>query len=270
MAQERVRALVQAHEDVYAAVLGLADGLGADAWSSPTGCPGWDVKDQLSHIIGVERTMLGEPDEEVELPDLPHLANDFARAVEPAVHLRRARSPHELVMEAEEVFARRRAALDQLEDDDLDRPMRGAAGLQMKGSQMLRLRVFDLACHEYDIRRAVGEVPDGTAGQAGTAHLELTVEQILRLWGRTWGATDLDGYLEVEVAGFGLAHLDLASGALERDGAGQEPRARWRLEVAQLLALAGGRTDAPGPDEVFAGGDQGWAAQVHAAAGVTP
>ena len=24
-------------------------------WALPTECPGWDVKDQLSHLIGIER-----------------------------------------------------------------------------------------------------------------------------------------------------------------------------------------------------------------------
>ena len=30
-------------------------------WALPTECPGWDVKDQLSHVIAVERTVMGEP-----------------------------------------------------------------------------------------------------------------------------------------------------------------------------------------------------------------
>ena len=30
-------------------------------WALPTECPGWDVKDQFSHLIGIERAIMGEP-----------------------------------------------------------------------------------------------------------------------------------------------------------------------------------------------------------------
>src|SRR5258708_2549828 len=30
-------------------------------WGLRTECPGWDVKDQLSHLVGIERSIMGDP-----------------------------------------------------------------------------------------------------------------------------------------------------------------------------------------------------------------
>ena len=43
---------------------GLAEAcyeLSDSEWALPTECPGWDVKDQLSHLVGIERSIMGEP-----------------------------------------------------------------------------------------------------------------------------------------------------------------------------------------------------------------
>ena len=60
-------------------------------WALPTECPGWDVKDQLSHLIGIERAIMGEPVPEWSETMGDHVKNDFAATNERFVAVRRAR-----------------------------------------------------------------------------------------------------------------------------------------------------------------------------------
>ena len=66
--------------------------LSESEWALPTECPGWDVKDQLSHLIGIERAIMGEPVPTWDEPLGAHVKNDFAATNEPFVAVRRALS----------------------------------------------------------------------------------------------------------------------------------------------------------------------------------
>ena len=59
--------------------------LSSTEWALPTECPGWDVKDQLSHLIGIERSIMGEAAPVWDSPLGPHVKNDFAVVNEPWV-----------------------------------------------------------------------------------------------------------------------------------------------------------------------------------------
>lgn len=265
MSEETLRQLVAAHRGVFDGLRDAVDGLDASGWATETGCPGWDVHDQIAHVIGVERTMLGDAPDEVELPDLPHIKNDFGKVVEVAIQARRGVSAEDLLQEADEVFARRLAVLEGLEPAALQEPMDGAAGLRLKGSQMLRLRVFDMVCHEHDIRRALGREGD-TQGP----HVDVSVEQVLRGWARALPPGVESGILEVVVADGPTARLDLADGTLHRDGEGPDPTATCHLDVGELLAIAAGRSDAPDPSQLRIDGDRDWVARALAGAAITP
>ena len=84
-------------------------------WALPTECPGWDVKDQLSHLIGIERAIMGEPVPEWSGPLGDHVKNDFAATNEPFVAVRRATARGPSVRaEFVEVTTTRLAQLDAL------------------------------------------------------------------------------------------------------------------------------------------------------------
>jgi len=266
MSEELLAQLVAAHDRVFAGILDAVAGLDADGWATPTGCPGWDVHDQLAHVIGVERAMLGDDPDDIEVPDLPHLRNDFGRAIEVAVQARRGRSAEQLVAEARETFARRLAQLESLDPAALQEPLDGPSGMRMKASQMLRTRIFDMVTHEHDIRRALGQ-PDSSGGQ----HVDIAVEQVVRAWARFLPErVEGSGVIAVAVTGREPVSIDLAEGQLHRGGAGPAASATLHLDVGALLALAGGRTDAPGPDQVTIDGDREIAAQVLTVATITP
>ena len=256
-----------AHRQVFDGCLTAVDGLDEAGWATPTGCPGWDVHDQLAHVIGVERTMLGDPADEIELPELAHVRNDLGRFVEVAVQARRGRSGAALVAEAQETFARRLAVLDALGPDALGGELAGPGGMALKASQMLRTRVFDLTSHEHDIRRALAR-PGDTTGP----HVDIAVEQVLRAWTRHLPRRiGSEGVLEVRVTGRAPVRLSFVDGAIHRDeNAAPPPTATIHLDVSELLAVGGGRTDAPSPGAVPIDGDRAWAARVLEHATITP
>jgi uncharacterized protein (TIGR03083 family) len=265
--EELLAQLREAHRRVFDGCMDAVDGLDEPGWATPTGCPGWDVHDQLSHVIGVERAMLGDPADQVTLPEPSHVRNDFGRSIEVAVQARRGRPGAALVSEAQETFARRLAALDAMDPAALSAELAGPGGMVFKGSQMLRTRVFDLTSHEQDIRRALAR-PGDTTGP----HVDIAVEQILRAWARHLPKRiGPDGVLEVRVTGRTPVLVSFVDGAIHRDEhTASPPTATIHLDVAELLAVGGGRSDAPPPADVPIDGDRAWAVRVLEHATITP
>lgn len=262
MSQELLATIHQAHRELFDRLLEATAGLDADGWATPTGCPGWDVHDQLAHCVGLERRLLGDPVPEVAVPELPHLTGEVSRAMELDVEARRGVPGQQLREEARDAFARRLRALSELEPEALAQPLEGPGGMSGKGSTMLRIRVFDLSAHEQDIRRALGRHldPDG-------AHGELVGQQILRGVTRLWPERlQGPGAVEVEVTGPQphASRIELA------EGPGPERVARLRGTLGELMAVACGRSDAPDAAHLQADGDAGLAAEAVAAAAMTP
>jgi uncharacterized protein (TIGR03083 family) len=146
----------------------LCSDLADDEWELPTGCPGWTVKDHLSHLVDFEARAIGQPAPEHDPGPLPHLKNDLGRANEVGVDARRPRSGAEVLAEFRSVTAQRLAGLRQLTEQDLAGQTMSPAGPGTV-ADMLTLRVMDSWTHEQDIRRAVGRpghVQGPAAGEA--------------------------------------------------------------------------------------------------------
>jgi uncharacterized protein (TIGR03083 family) len=259
--------LVTAYGAVLDGILAATADLDDDGWGAPTGCPGWDVRAQLAHCVGLERRLLGDPelDPDVEVPDLPHLTGDVSRFMERDVEARRRVPAADLRTEAEEVFARRKDELGALTAEQLGEEVDSFFG-PMRTSGFLRLRLFDLTSHERDVRAALDRV-DGLDGP----HVPVVVEHVLRSWARVVPTrTEGGDTVRLVIAG-GPVDLDLGTGDLSR---GESVRATvsatLELSPAQALALAGGRTDAPALADLDHSGDEGPLTQLLAAAAVTP
>lgn len=271
MATDRSAQLEQLRTAYRAALDGLlaaTDGLDDAAWRRPTGCPGWDVHDQLAHCVGLERRLLGDDDldPEVVVPGLAHLTGDLGRFIERDVEARRGHPHAELVAEARAAFGRRLDQLAQLAPEQLADDGPSLFG-PMRLASSLRLRLFDLASHERDIRGAVDRI-DGLGGP----HVPIVVEHVLRAWGRTLPSrVDSEAVVAFDIAGGDLVGLDLATGELTRGAdAGASAVATLRLTPATTLALAGGRADAPQLEALDGRGDEALLGQVVAGAAVTP
>ena len=84
--------------EVWTSLATACDRIGAGQWDLATDCPGWTVRDQVSHLIGVERMLLGEPPPPPgRLPD--HVRNAFAELNEPWVEARRRVPGNEVLAE---------------------------------------------------------------------------------------------------------------------------------------------------------------------------
>lgn len=47
--------------EVWSSVVAACSQVTPEEWARMTACPGWTVKDQVSHLIGVEKMLLEEP-----------------------------------------------------------------------------------------------------------------------------------------------------------------------------------------------------------------
>src|SRR4051794_28982223 len=72
-----------------------------------TDCPGWSVKDNVAHMIGTERMLLGEQPAADAPSDAPHVRNDIGRHNEQWVESYRAQPGREVLAAFEAVTARR-------------------------------------------------------------------------------------------------------------------------------------------------------------------
>jgi len=162
--------------DLATYVAGLADtwdglatavtGLSPAEWDRPTDLPGWSVKDNVSHVVGVELVLLGEPVPAHTLPeDLPHVRNEFGAFMEVAVDLRRPVPGESVLAELRDVTERRLKTLRALDDSALDDEFPGPFGHPTKLRHLLGIRVFDCWAHEQDVRRALG-LPRSLGGVA--------------------------------------------------------------------------------------------------------
>ncbi|HEX9888704.1 MAG TPA: maleylpyruvate isomerase family mycothiol-dependent enzyme [Nitriliruptorales bacterium] len=170
--------LVDALEQTWAATSSFASTLTDREWELPTGCPGWTVKDNVSHLIGMERVLLGEPQPDhdlPDLPDLPHVRDDIGRFMEVDVDLRRPVDPADVLAEFDDVRARRIGELRSVPDADLETEITGLLGAPAPAKRVLPIRVFDCWAHDQDIRRAVGRPGNQTGLPA-----EVSIDRLTR------------------------------------------------------------------------------------------
>jgi uncharacterized protein (TIGR03083 family) len=136
---------------------GLADAcfeLSSNEWALPTECPGWDVKDQLSHLIGIERSIMGDAPPEWEGPLGDHVKNDFAAMNEAWVAVRRPLEGAAVRSEFVEVTESRLRQLGERTEDEWAAVGWSPVG-QVPYAVFMEVRVFDSWVHEQDARRAL-------------------------------------------------------------------------------------------------------------------
>lgn len=193
-------ALVEALSSTWSGLADACAGLSEAEWHLPTDLPGWTVKDNVSHLVGIERLLLGEPFPTHVLPDdLPHVRNEAGRFMEVAVDLRRGVPGAEVLSEFRAVTASRLAALAPA--TSLEEETSWLGGARRPLGDVLSIRVFDSWAHEQDVRRAVRR-PGGLASPA--AHVS-----------REWMLRGLSRLAEDVPAAEGRSMLVTTTGALE-------------------------------------------------------
>lgn len=158
--------LVEAFARTAQAVVDLGSTCAPGDFDKPTECPGWSVKDQISHVASVECWLEGAPLEAEEQPEPDYVRNDFGRIMQRGVAARRDRDGADVVRELAEIL---RFRLAHLRDPDLDR---GAIVDSPLGARtvldLVTMRIYDVWCHEQDIRTALGRPGDLDSPAAAT------------------------------------------------------------------------------------------------------
>ncbi|MER7764052.1 maleylpyruvate isomerase family mycothiol-dependent enzyme [Streptomyces sp. NPDC097619] len=138
------------------AISELVRPLAESDWNRPTPCPGWSVRDVVSHVIGLECEQLGDPRPIHSLPrDLRHVVDEPSRYMEVQVDVRRHHTSPEMTAELEYTVIRRSRQLRNEKRDPQSEVGRGPYGEAVTLETALRLRAFDLWLHEQDLRTAL-------------------------------------------------------------------------------------------------------------------
>ncbi|HWL35317.1 MAG TPA: maleylpyruvate isomerase family mycothiol-dependent enzyme [Frankiaceae bacterium] len=254
---------VDALAETWSSLASVCSGLSPAEWETPTELPGWSVKDNVSHVVGVELFLLGEPYPPHVVPDLPHIRNDAGRWVEVPVDLRRPVPGASVLAELSDVTARRLAELRALDEPALEETVRGVMDFPMKLKHLLGMRVFDSWAHEQDVRRALGRPGGLTSAAAILSRRRL----LLAMSGLVPSAAGRVVVLETTGALPSVATLTL--GASYVDGAADAPDVRLVMDFETFVRLGTGRV-AYAPGLVSIAGDEGLAEAFLGAMAITP
>jgi uncharacterized protein (TIGR03083 family) len=247
--------VVQTYTDAWThsieAISELLAVLPADSWNRPTECPGWSVRDVVSHVIAVESELLGDPRPIHALPrDLFHVRSDLQRYLELPVDKRRCHTAPEMTAELEYVIIRRCRALRNAAtgpDDAVAFPA-GPFSIQVPYHELLARRTLDVWVHEQDLRRAL-RLPGNLDSPAAQVTRDLLLRGLPKVIARTAGAPagstvvlDVTGPLEflrtvrVDDGGRGSIDAQVSLG----------PDVQFTLGWEAFLRLATGRVRADG------------------------
>jgi uncharacterized protein (TIGR03083 family) len=229
----------------FAVIEALLAELRPDDWTRATPCPGWDVRAQVAHLIGIESMLEGIEApltlEEVEQPD--HVRNDLGAFNEQWIAGLAGATDDELRTRFHAIAAARLAALDALDDEAWHAESSTPAGPDTYGRYM-RIRVMDLWMHEQDIRDAVGR-PGHVEGPV----VELALDEIQGsmgfVIGKRAGAPD-GSRVTLELTGPSgrPIHVAVDGRAAVVDRLDGPADVVVRLPVHTFTRLAGGRSNA--------------------------
>ena len=273
---DRVRHHVAVWESACADVVALLRSLDPADWDRPTELPGWDVRAVAAHLAHLEAELAGRPQEQVEVPDLPHVKGFLGQYTEAGPIARRDWETGRIVDELEEVVAQRREELAANPPEDpsaLGPSFAALAGWSW--DTLLRNRPVDLWMHEQDVRRAVGR--PGGLDTPGAAHAGGVIAASMGLVvGKRAGAQPGQSVV-FELSG--VAHPDLprtVAVVVGDDGRARltpeppaDPTTTLRLSWVDWVRLGGGRVASDDVD-VEVEGDQDLGRRVLAGMAVTP
>ncbi|MFD5803994.1 maleylpyruvate isomerase family mycothiol-dependent enzyme [Streptomyces sp. NPDC049936] len=138
------------------AISELVQPLAEAEWNRRTPCPGWSVRDIVSHVLGLDSEMLGDPRPIHTLPrDLYHVTNDHQRYTEMQVDVRRHHTAPEMTSELEYMIIRRNRQLRN-ESRDPGTKVRGPLSTELTLEEAMRGHAFNVWAHEQDLRTALG------------------------------------------------------------------------------------------------------------------
>ncbi len=160
--------VVDLMEHVWTSIDSLCSPLTEAQWKTATDCPGWSVQDQVSHLVGAESGILGNPRPEHTPVETGHVKNDVGQSNEVVVDFRRSWPGQKVLDEFRELTGQRLAYLRGLSDEGFAAETQTPLGPGTI-TEFVNIRIMDAWVHEQDIRRALdipGELESAVAAHA--------------------------------------------------------------------------------------------------------
>lgn len=257
------------------AIAELVQPLVNSEWNRRTECPGWSVRDVLSHVIGIETELLGDPRPIHTLPrDLYHVTDEASRHMEVQVDVRRHHTAAEMTSELEYTVIRRNRQIrnEKRAPDAMVRSVLPGGG-EISLETMLRLRAFDVWAHEQDIRRALRQ-PGNLDSPGAYIARDILVHGLPKVVAKRAGAPagtavvfDVHGPLEF----MRTVRVDHEGRASVNGSPSLGPSVTFTLDWETYLRLACGRVKPSAVrDQVKVEGDEALAQAILANFAVTP
>ena len=229
--------------DEFDAVADLCASFSEEEWSTPTCLPGWTVKDVLSHIVGTEAMLLGEPAPKADISGRAHVKNPTGEFNEAWVESFRSVPGAEVLNRFRDVAAQRTEALRWMTQADFDQPSWTPVANDETYGRFMRVRHFDCYLHELDIRAAVR-----AADRADPAHVELALREPVAMLGYIVGKkAGLPAGTSARIRLTGPVHethdVVVEDRARVVDALDRDPTAAITLPAVLFLRLTGGRVD---------------------------
>ena len=237
------QATVELLRSEYRALGELCAPLTEQQWDTPTCLPGWTVRDALSHVIGAEAMLLGEPVPAVDISQLTHMANPIAEANEIWVEALRGTPGAAMISRLDDVTGRRLALLDAMTQEEFDAPSWTPAGRDETYGRFMRIRHYDCYLHEQDIRIALGLAPRESVDDLASA-LDEVATGLGYIVGRRAGMPD-GSRVRIDLTGpVERTYLVQVDGrAAVVDALDSDPTVGIELSAMRYLRLTGGRHD---------------------------
>jgi len=225
----------------WASISELGASIETAEWDLPTDCPGWSVRDNVSHLIAIERRLLGLP-ADPPLSEYPaYVKNEIGRFNEDAIALRRPRSGADVLAEFDDVVAQRERALAAMTTEDFDKAGWSPIG-DVPYRRFMIVRLFDCWVHEQDIRRAVNR-PGHLTGPVVDQAMAMHRDSLGFVVGKRAGAPD-GSVVAFSVTGPTIAHYIVEVSdrrAKVVDNPTASPTATLTVDTEAFNALLSGR-----------------------------
>lgn len=261
-------------EQAYSSVEEVCSQLDPDDWDKPTDCPGWSVKDNLSHLVSYEAITEGRPraPEDIDISHATWVDDDVAALNEREIQWRRPRSPQQVLDEYREVTAQRAKSLAAMDEAAWSETMPSPFG-PLPARNMIGIRILDFFYHEQDIRRAADRPGHLDGAVAAYCFERMGTLAMPRAVAKGAGAPDGSVVVfEVPAPGRTIA-------VAVEDGRGRlvdppaQPTVRLACDLETFLCLCGGRWSpsyAKASGRLVIDGDAALADRVLPAMSVTP
>jgi uncharacterized protein (TIGR03083 family) len=241
--------LIDMLADTFGSISALGAELSEPEWKRTTDLPGWTVQDNLSHLIGTERSLQGLPATEHRAGERDYVKNPIGEWNESEIDARRTMTGAEVLAEWNELTALRLTTLRAGDEAYFATPTVTPTGPGTV-ADFLSIRVLDCWSHEQDIRRAVDR--PGAMGAPSAAH---TIDRLVRTLGIVVGkraGTPEGGAVAIDITGPVPRSLvfevrDGRASAVTEPSA--PPLATVRLDTETFAILALGRRPASDLDD---------------------